>query len=104
MDVDFDGVVEKEALFFTIFSNPKRILILWHLKDREKTVSEIAAIVGTSLQNTSQHLRLMKETGILESRRDAQKIYYHIADDDLADLCFRALQVFRTRLENDSSS
>ena len=97
MDVDIKRLAEKEASFFTVFSNPKRVLILWNLKDQEKTVSEIASVVGTSLQNTSQHLRLMKETGILESRRDAQKVFYHIADENLADLCFHVLQVFRTR-------
>jgi DNA-binding transcriptional ArsR family regulator len=43
-------------------------------------VSEIAEEVGTTLQNVSQHLALLKEHGILTARRDKQTIYYRIAD------------------------
>ena len=41
-------------------------------------MSEIAAAVEASLQNTSQHLRLMREMGVLESRREGQMILYHV--------------------------
>jgi len=55
-------------------------LILWVLAKGEKSVGEIAAAVEASLQNTSQHLRLMKDRGILTGRREGQTIYYRIAD------------------------
>jgi len=56
------------------------VLILRALSEREMSVGEIAAEVGTSMQNTSQHLHLMKERGILESRREGQTIYYRVTD------------------------
>jgi DNA-binding transcriptional ArsR family regulator len=50
-------------------------------------VGEIAAAIGTSLQNTSRHLNLMKSAGILSSRRDGQTIYYRLADNNLLETC-----------------
>jgi len=55
---------------------------LWSLSNRELPVSEIADEVGTSLQNISQHLALLKEHGIVTARRDGQMIYYRISDID----------------------
>jgi DNA-binding transcriptional ArsR family regulator len=50
-------------------------------------VSEIAATIGASLQNTSQHLHAMKTVGILTSRRDGQTIYYRLAKNEFLETC-----------------
>jgi len=101
MDMETEALAKTQAAIFSVFANPKRVQIFWALRDQEKTVSEITAVVGASLQNTSQHLRLMKESGILDSRREAQKIYYHIAENDLAIMCYRFLQAHRMKCEED---
>ena len=75
-------LAEKQAELCKIFGNVSRILIVWSLTNGELPVSEIAFEVGTSLQNTSQHLGLLKERGIVTARRDAQTIYYRIADNE----------------------
>jgi DNA-binding transcriptional ArsR family regulator len=71
-------LASEQAELCRVFAHPRRILILWTLAEREKSVGEIATAVEASLQNTSQHLRLMREMGILESRRDGQMILYHV--------------------------
>lgn len=76
---------EAQANLYQAFNHPRRMLILWVLGKQEMSVGEIAAAVETSLQNTSQHLRLMKERGILTCRRDGQTIYYRVADITLLD-------------------
>jgi DNA-binding transcriptional ArsR family regulator len=69
-----------------VFGNPRRVLILWALGERELSVSDIASTIECSLQNTSQHLHLMKDKGILTSRRDGNSIYYRVNyDERLAD-------------------
>jgi ArsR family transcriptional regulator len=78
---------EKQAEFCGVMGNTHRILIIWALKSGELTVSEIAEDIDTSLQNTSQHLRLMKDKGILESRRDGREIYYCLADTKFSRTC-----------------
>jgi ArsR family transcriptional regulator len=84
----------RQAAICSVFGNAKRVLILWTLLDQELSVSEIAAAVQSSLQTTSQHLRLMEDKGILVSRREGQKIYYRIGGYDLLKDC-RLLQQAR---------
>jgi len=71
---------QEQAEFCGILGNTHRIQIVWALGKQELTVSEIAEEIDASMQNTSQHLRLMKNKGVLESRRDGREIYYRIAD------------------------
>jgi DNA-binding transcriptional ArsR family regulator len=82
MDFAVKRLAEEQAELCKLFGNVSRILILWSLSDRELPVGEIADEVGTSLQNISQHLSLLKEHGIVCARRDGQTIYYRIADDE----------------------
>jgi ArsR family transcriptional regulator len=46
----------------------------------EVSVQDIVELVGTSQSNVSQHLSILREKGILASRKDANKVYYRIAD------------------------
>ncbi|MBT7074779.1 MAG: winged helix-turn-helix transcriptional regulator [Anaerolineae bacterium] len=82
MNSSTKDLAEKQAKLCKIFGNASRILILWILDAGELPVSEIAFQVGTSVQNTSQHLALLKRYGIVTARRDAQTIYYRITESD----------------------
>lgn len=82
MDLILKELAGEHAEICKLFGNVSRVLILWSLSDRELPVSEIADEVGTSLQNISQHLALLKEHGIVTARRDGQTIYYRISDID----------------------
>lgn len=82
MDANLFRQAQEQAQYCQVFSNARRILILWVLGRDEMTVSDIASEVGASLQNTSQHLRLMRDRGILSSRRDGQAIFYHVVNND----------------------
>jgi ArsR family transcriptional regulator len=62
-------------------------MILWALTNGEMSVSQIASIIDSSLQNTSQHLRLMKDKGILSCRREGNTVYYCIAHHHLMEGC-----------------
>ena len=55
--------------------------------------SEIADQVGSSLQNVSQHLNLLKKSGIVTSRRAGQTIYYQIVDHEYLRNCPALLRV-----------
>lgn len=78
---------KEKADIFRIFSNDKRILIFWLLSKEELAVNDIAEKVGTSIQNTSQHLRLMKDKDIVQARRDGKEIYYRISNNDIGRFC-----------------
>jgi ArsR family transcriptional regulator len=78
---------QNQAALCGVFGNPSRVLILWTLGERELSVGDIAATIECSLQNTSQHLRLMKDKGILVSRREGNAIYYRVKRDGCAADC-----------------
>ena len=62
-------------------AHPLRLEILCVLGGTtEVSVQDIVEIVGTSQSNISQHLSILREKGILASRKDANKVYYRIAD------------------------
>lgn len=60
-----------------VLANPKRLMILDLLGEGPMTVTEIATALEMTLQNTSQHLRLMKEQSIVVAQRDGQMVTYH---------------------------
>jgi DNA-binding transcriptional ArsR family regulator len=92
MNAEIKALAKSQAAMCSVFANSKRVLILWSLVDQEKSVGDIAAAIGASLQCTSQHLGMMKKMGILESRRDGQTIYYRVVRDELEGRCKHVLR------------
>jgi len=87
MNPELNSLAKQQAHLCSVFGNAKRILILWYLGKEESSVGEIAKNIDTSLQNTSQHLRLMKDRDIVQSRRVGQTVYYRIAENELMERC-----------------
>jgi len=87
MDPKIRQMAREKASFCSVFGSTRRILILWAVANGEMSVSDIAETIEASLQNTSQHLRLMKDKGVVESRRDGQTIYYRIAENKYLKFC-----------------
>lgn len=87
MDAYVLALAERQADICKVFSSPTRILILWALGTEERTVSDVAQTIRSSLQNTSQHLRLMKDRGILASRREGHAVYYRIDGPEWLQAC-----------------
>ena len=68
-------------------ANDRRLLILCKLVEvGEATVGTLAAEVGLSQSALSQHLARMREEGIVAFRREAQTIWYRIADERIETL------------------
>ena len=89
--------VEEQAELHHILSNPSRLLILRSLAEQALSVGDIAEKIGATLQNTSQHLRLMKDKGVLEARRDGQTVFYQIATSPVGENCKQILTCFETQ-------
>ncbi len=87
MDTKTIAQAQRQAEICGVFANYRRVMILWTLAAGEKSVGEIATAVHASLQNISQHLRLMKERGILQSHRNGQTIHYSIVPDAISANC-----------------
>jgi DNA-binding transcriptional ArsR family regulator len=70
---------EEAAQLLASMANAKRLLVLCHLVDGERSVGELAAIAGLSQSALSQHLGKMRLQGLVKTRRDAQTIFYSLA-------------------------
>ncbi len=71
---------EDVAGYLKVLANPSRLLILCELNGSERSVSSLEAAVGLTQSALSQHLAKLRESGIVATRRDAQTIYYRLAD------------------------
>ena len=60
-------------------SNERRLLILCHLAEGEKSVGALEEIVGLSQSALSQHLARLRRDRLVATRRAAQTIYYALA-------------------------
>ena len=70
-----------------LLANENRLLILCRLAlNREMSVNELADAVDLSQSALSQHLAKMREEGVLATRREAQTVFYRIADPNAARL------------------
>ena len=73
-------VFELHADFCSVFSDPKRLRIMWFLEGAEHSVSEIANRLGVTLQTASQHLRVMRDKGAVAFRRNGHAVYYRLSN------------------------
>ena len=70
------------AVLLKAMSNANRLLILCMLCDAPGTsAGDLAKVTGLSPSATSQHLSRMREEGLIDSQRDAQRIHYFIKND-----------------------
>lgn len=79
-------------------SAPKRIELLDLLGQGEKTVETLAQQTATPVKNTSAHLRVLRQAGLVETRRDGSYVYYRLASPDVSDFLRRLQTLARSRL------
>lgn len=81
MDVkEIERNVEIAVNLLKALSNEKRLLIVCALYKGEKSVGELEQIVDLSQSALSQHLARLRRDGLVNTRREAQTIYYSLDD------------------------
>ena len=82
----------KDSLFAAFASvakalgNGRRAEIVDVLAQGERSVDELAAEIGQSVANTSQHLQVLAQAGLVQSRRAGTRVYYRPASDGVVHL------------------
>ena len=67
-------------------SNGNRLELLEFLAQGERSVEQLATVAGLTVANTSQHLQLLRQSGLVESRKKGLQVFYRISGDDVIDL------------------
>ena len=82
------ALLDAAAARFRLLGDPTRLRLLRALYDADElTVQDLAAATDQSHANTSKHLRLLAEDGVVEGRRDGLHVHYRIVDPTLRRLC-----------------
>ena len=75
-----------------LLSDASRVRIFWLLCHCEECVVNLAAMVGMSSPAASHHLRQLKDSGLIVSRRIGKEVYYRAADTEVAGLLHQVIE------------
>jgi ArsR family transcriptional regulator len=76
----FEARATEAAKLLRALGNERRLMILCQLTDGERSVGQLQPHVGLSQSALSQHLAVLREEGVVATRREGQTIWYRIAD------------------------
>ncbi len=86
--------IETAARALKAISHPLRLKVLCVIGEQEACVQEIVDAVGTSQSNISQHLAILRDKGVLLTRKDANRVYYRVGDPRTLQLIVLMREVF----------
>ena len=92
--IDKQEHIELAARSLKAIAHPLRLKILCVIGDQDACVQEIVDAVGTSQSNISQHLAILREKGVLQTRKDANRVFYRVADPRTLQLVSLMREVF----------
>lgn len=93
-----DELIILQAEILKTLASPRRIEILHALADGPIEVGRLATAIGATQPNVSQHLAVLRSTGIVEAERDGREVRYRLADPDVMVACGLMREVLQRRL------
>jgi ArsR family transcriptional regulator len=94
-----DEITRLQAEVLKVLAQPTRLEILHQLADGPIEVGRLAAAVGATQPNVSQHLAVLRSAGLVEPDRHGREIRYRLTDPDVLRACDVMRTVLRRRLE-----
>lgn len=92
------SIFELQAEISKTLANPIRLAVLHSLKNGENTVNELAETVGVSQSNLSQHLAIMRQRGIVKTRKQGVTIFYSVSNPKINQACDMVREVLLDQL------
>ena len=80
-------------------AHPKRLEVIDRLREGEISVTDLAEALEISQPNLSQHLTLMRQKGIVTTRREGLNVYYRLASPKIVKACDLMREVLVEHLE-----
>jgi ArsR family transcriptional regulator len=93
-----DEITILQAEILKTLASPRRLELLHRLSEGPRSVGSLAAEVGLSQPNVSQHLAVLRAAGLVETERDGREIRYRLADPDVIVACGVMRSVLERRL------
>jgi len=80
-------VFELHANICKIFTSPRRIEIIYHLRHGERAFGELQAAMQIAKANLSQHLAVLRDRGVVVARREGQNVYFSVSNPKIIQAC-----------------
>lgn len=90
----FQASAAQAAAMLKALANERRLIILCQLAEGELSVGALQARLQVSQSALSQHLAVLREEGLVATRRQAQTILYRIADPDAARIIATLAEIY----------
>src|SRR5256885_14193168 len=85
-----DAQVESAAAAFRLLGDPTRLRLMWALGDGEVDVTSLTEAVGAARPAVSQHLAKLRLAGLVDTRKDGQRVLYRARDSHVRTLIAEA--------------
>lgn len=91
------------ARLMRLFANEQRLMLMCRLAEGDCAVGELASYAGLSQSACSQHLARLRDAGVIAPRREAQTIFYGIADPAAARVIALLCDIYRDKPKESAS-
>ena len=82
-----------------VLTDPKRLMLLDALRAGDRSVGELAHVIGATLPNASQHLAVLRGAGLVDGTRAGTTVRYRLAEPAIVDACDVIHAIVERRLE-----
>ncbi|WP_420135657.1 ArsR/SmtB family transcription factor [Rhodopseudomonas sp.] len=89
-----EAAADQASELLKALSNRHRLLLVCQLIDGERSVGELAELLGLRDSTVSQHHALLRKDGLVAARRDGQTIYYSIASEPARELLITLYRLY----------
>ena len=94
---------ELHAEICKTFGHSKRLFIIDSLRKKELSVSEMANLTGMDTSNLSQHLHILREKGLVKTRREGTNVFYSLTHPGIIQAFDLISEVLTQRVNLDQS-
>ena len=101
IDEKTSDIFKLQADICKTLADPTRLMILHELGEGEQgelSVGQLVANLGLPQSNVSRHLAVLRERGVVNTRREGTTIYYSLSDPKIAEACNLVREVLEGRL------
>ncbi len=83
---EMEANASRAVALLKALANERRLFILCQLQDRELSVGELNEVLGLSQSALSQHLAVLRRDGLVETRKEAQTVYYSLRSHEVREM------------------
>ena len=99
-----DSMRQFKAGIFQALAHPTRIFIVESLGKNEMTVGKLCETIGIAQSNASQHLAVLRNKHIVDSRKEGNQIFYRLKDPLLGEIMEKMRDYFLTHISRTMES